>query len=223
MKLPAWAQILLTLALVTPIGPLINRIVLQPDCRCLRSAAAHRFGRPALRSRRPGAHFFRRRRLPHRAADQHAAFTIGTYDGNGADRADDRCGVGVQPDALSVLRVHRSGKTLRADRGEPPRRTHRRHQTVDHRHARLSARLAARRDIGHSDRAGDDAVLRFRISHWPQSICRRHLRRHGQLSAHRDRGDHGGHSGKLRLVLEQLVQGSRRFQPVDSDSAVAVC
>jgi branched-subunit amino acid ABC-type transport system permease component len=30
IQLPAWAQILLTLALVTPIGPLINRIVLQP-------------------------------------------------------------------------------------------------------------------------------------------------------------------------------------------------
>jgi hypothetical protein len=46
----------------------------------------------------------------------------------------------------------------------------------------LSPSVGARGDLRHSDRTGDDALLRFRLSDRPESLRRRHHRRPGQLS-----------------------------------------
>ena len=48
-ELPFWAQILLTLALVTALGPLLYRIVYQPLAEATRAGAADRLGRRAFR------------------------------------------------------------------------------------------------------------------------------------------------------------------------------
>ena len=63
--LPFWAQILVTLALVTPLGPLLYRIAYQPLAEASRAGAADRLGRRALRADRARPLVLRRRGLAH--------------------------------------------------------------------------------------------------------------------------------------------------------------
>ena len=206
-SLPIWAQIPLAIALVVPIAPLHRRIALRPiaDASVLLllivSVALHFalsglgllfFGPEGFRTKPLTSEVFRfgsvmvtsQTLLMVATAVVFSLLLFLFFEHTLAGKA------------LRATAVNRVGARLVGIRPA---------STGD---ARVPARLAARRHIRHSDRPGDDALLRFRLPHRPEGFRRRDHRRPRQLSGHGDRRHPRRPARKLRVVLEQ--RASRR-------------
>ena len=208
ISLPSWIQIPLAIALVVPIGPLIERIALRPIADAsvlllLIVSVALTFGLSGLGLLFFGAEGFRTRPLTNEVIRFGSVIVTSQTILMVA-------AAGVFCLMLFLFFEHHADRQGAArHRHQPRRRAHRRNPAGAYRHAGVSARLAAWRDLRNSDQSGHDAVLRFRIHHRTEGVRRRDHRRPRQLSGHCDRRAAGRHPRKLRLVLEQLVQGSR--------------
>ena len=180
-ELALLGAILLAIALVTPIGPLIDRIALRP-LPMLRFCCCLLFPFRCIRSFGIGLIFFGPEGFRTTPLTSDVFSLVGVSSRH--RRADDRDRGGFQPAVVLFFEFTLSGKALRATAitalarassasGRQPR-------------ARLrSCWLAAWRDLRHPDRAGDDTVLRFRFHDRAEGICRRDFWRVGELSGHR--------------------------------------
>ena len=184
--LPSLVQIALAIALVAPIGPLIERIALQTHRGCFGAVVARRFRCADLRTVGSWAFVFWTRRIPHQAAD-HRGLPLRQRDCNVADAVDGRVGRGIQPAPVPVLRAHAVRQGAACDRDQSHRRAHCRYPPGKLGYAGFFSRVAPCRDLRNFDQPGDDALLRFRLHHRAQGFRRRHHRRPRQLSGHGDR------------------------------------
>ena len=185
-KLPLVVQSLLTLAIVTPLGPLVYRLAYEKlaDATVLVllivSVGVH-FALTGLGLVFFGAEGFRN------PSFWDARFSAGALSLSGQthhhlprlDRADRR--------AVPVLRAHLARQGAARDRGQPARRAPDGHLDVGRRPPELRPRRVHRRAVGPADRAGDDDVLRLRLPDRPERLRRRDLRRPRELSGGRAR------------------------------------
>jgi uncharacterized membrane protein (UPF0136 family) len=209
--LPLVFQVLLTLAIVVPMGPMIYRLAFQPLAEAttlvllIVSVGVH-FALLGLGLVMFGAEGSRSRRI----------------DDFGPKPGDRRRIVRVDRCAVSIFRTDLVGQGVARYRSQPPRRApgrHRRHPGGPHclYTGRSNGRLVWR-----VDRTVDDRVLRQRFPNRLERIRRRDHRRPGQLSDRSDRRAAGRPARIVFIILGQRLEGSDRVYADHPSAAVAL-
>ena len=213
-------QSLLTLAIVTPMGPLVYRLAFRSLADAsvlvlLIVAVGVHFALTGLGLVMFGAEGFRN------PSFWDAHFQAGALTLSGQTVIIFLASIALILGLKLFFDHTLHGKALR-DGGEPARRAADGHLVGERRQPELRARRLHRRAVGALDRADDDARLRLGLPDRPEGFRRGDLRRPRELPGDRDRRALRRPDRVVQLVLGERFQGSDRLHADPAGAAVAV-